>query len=110
MKNNNIDSEIITITDIVESELSCKALNCSKTGSGANGNVFKITIDIPPYTVAVKSAKNGSLLVKEKAYADFILSKADIPMPRTLFMKINSDEDQKSYMGMEFLDGVNANE
>lgn len=30
-------------------------------------------------------------------------------MPRTLFMKINSDEDQKSYMCMEFLDGMNAN-
>lgn len=110
MKNNDIDSEIITITDIVESELSCKALNCSKTGSGANGNVYKIAIDIPPYTVAVKSAKNGSLLVKEKTYTDFILSKTDIPMPRTLFLKVNNDETQKSYMCMEFLDGINAND
>lgn len=110
MKNYDINSEIITIANIVESELSCKVLNCSKTGAGANGNVYKITIDIPPYTVAVKSAKNGSMLIKEKAYADFILSKTDIPMPRTLFLKINSDETQKSYMCMEFLDGVNAND
>lgn len=104
------NTEIYTVTAIVESEINCKALNCYKTGAGANGSVYKIAIDIPPYTVAVKSAKNGSMLIKEKEYTEFILSKADIPMPRTLFMKINSDEDQKSYMGMEFLDGVNANE
>lgn len=110
MRKKDINTEICTITNIVESELTCKVLNCSKTGAGANGNVYKITIDIPPYTVAVKSAKNGFLLVKEKAYTDFILSKTDIPMPRTLFLKINSDEAQKSYMCMEFLDGVNANE
>lgn len=110
MRKKDINTEICTITNIVESELTCKVLNCSKTGAGANGNVYKITIDEPPYTVAVKSAKNGSLLVKEKAYTDFILSKTDIPMPRTLFLKINSDEAQKSYMCMEFLDGVNAND
>lgn len=102
--------EIYTVTAIVESELNCKALNCYKTGAGANGNVYKIAIDIPPYNVAVKSAKNGSMLIKEREYTEFILSKADIPMPRTLFLKINSDEDQKSYMCMEFLDGVNAND
>lgn len=110
MKNIDNNKEISTVTAIVENELSCKVLNCSKTGAGANGNVYKITIDIPPYTVAVKSAKNGSLLIKEKAYTDFILSKTDIPMPRTLFLKINSDENERSYMCMEFLDGVNAND
>lgn len=110
MKKIDNNKEISTVTAIVESELTCKALNCSKTGSGANGNVYKIAIDIPPYNVAVKSAKNGSMLIKEREYTEFILSKADIPMPRTLFLKINSDEDQKSYMCMEFLDGVNAND
>lgn len=110
MRKKDINTEISTITNIIENELTCKVLNCSKTGAGANGNVYKITIDIPPYTVAVKTAKNGSLLVKEKAYTDFILNKTDIPMPRTLFLKINSDDTQKSYMCMEFLDGINANE
>lgn len=110
MKKIDNNKEISTVTAIVESELTCKALNCSKTGSGANGNVYKITIDIPPYTVAVKSAKNGSLLIKEKAYTDLILSKTDIPMPLTLFLKINSNENERSYMCMEFLDGVNAND
>lgn len=50
------------------------------------------------------------MLIKEKAYADFILSKTDIPMPRTLFLNINKDENKKSYMCMEYLDGVNAND
>lgn len=110
MRKTDLNTEIKTITDIVEIELACKVLNCSKTGAGANGNVYKISIDKPPYTVAVKSAKNGSMLIKEKAYADFILSKTDIPMPRTLFLNINKDENKKSYMCMEFLDGVNAND
>lgn len=110
MRNTSINTEISTITNIIENELSCKVLDCTKTGAGANGNVYKITIDAPPYTVAIKSAKNGSMLIKERAYTDFILSKTDIPMPRTLFLKINSAENEKSYMCMEFLDGVNAND
>lgn len=107
-KTNN--AEIQTITEVVRHELNCEVINCSKTGSGANGNVYKIEINVPPYKVAVKSARNGSMLIKEKEYADFILCKTDIPMPRTLFLNINKDESQKSYMCMEFLDGVNAND
>lgn len=108
IKTNN--AELQTITNIVRQELNCEVLNCTKIGSGANGNVYKIEINVPPYYIAVKSANNGSMLIKEKKFADFILSKTDIPMPRTLFLNINKDENQKSFMCMEFLDGVNAND
>lgn len=72
-------------------------------GSGISGNVFKVNINMPPYVLAVKTAKDGNLLKKECEYIKFIYNKVDIKLPKIYDINI---EDNNSYMLMQYFDGI----
>lgn len=94
--------ELYNLNDKMRKIFNAEVKELVKVGSGISGKVFKVVIDAPPHVVAVKTAKDGSLLNKESEYIKFIYSKVDIKLP--LIYDVNI-EDDNNYIIMEFFDG-----
>ncbi|MEG1536226.1 MAG: fructosamine kinase family protein [Clostridia bacterium] len=82
---------------------SAKIEKIESVGSGISGNISKVTIDKPPYVLAVKVAKDGVLLRKESDWIEFIYKKVDIKLPRIYATNI---EENNNFLLMQYFDGI----
>lgn len=90
------------ILDIFSADI----VDCIVIGGGAAGGiVYKLTINKPPYYLAVKTANNGELISKEIASIRYISKLVNIKLPKVYYECYN---DNINYVVMEYFDGVNC--
>lgn len=101
--------DINSIIPIIEKELNTKVVNSVAIGEGAAGKVYRCEINSEPFAVAIKLAKNESLLIKENNFINFISNLVDIKLPKIYFIHNASESDQANFICMEYFKGISAN-
>ena len=90
---------------IVEEKYNCNVTDISLIGKGASGSVFKLKTDKYPFNIAVKTSNYPELLRDEYERIRFISDKVDCKLPKLFFFETF---ENKGFLGMELIDGVEA--
>ncbi len=93
------------INRVVEQELNIKVKSVSPLGSGDTATAFIVLLD-DSRKIVVKKSLHKQLLHEEKEMLDYLKARLNFKIPETYFY---TDLGEKSYLGMEFIDGVPGN-
>lgn len=95
------------IKHIVENQLNTTVNAVTRLGNGATATAYSVDISDEPYKIVVKTGAYTELLFEEKKMLDFLSSKVNFKIPYTFFY-VNDDE--KGFLGMEFINGICGND
>ncbi|MBQ4572575.1 MAG: fructosamine kinase family protein [Clostridia bacterium] len=89
----------------VEKEMNSKIKNVYPIGSGATASCYCIEIFDYPFKIVVKTSPHYRLMLEEMKMNNFIRERVHFKIPETYFIAKNDDI---SYLGMEYIEGVSG--
>ena len=91
--------------DIVEIKLSCNVDTTKYLGGGSFGYVYKVDIDIPPYTVVMKACRCDNMCEREAFELKVLSQDSLIHIPEVYFTYSKNDAVPVDFICMEYIDG-----
>lgn len=79
--------------------------SCLPLGSGAQGKLYKVSIDKEPFELALKLSDHAQLLQEEYDNIRFLQDHAEIKLPRLYFLHLATEEIGQNMMAMEYFPG-----
>ena len=95
------------VKKLTEANLDVTVTKISPLGKGASGSVCLVFCDKPPYKIAVKVSSHPELMAKEFRMLSFLKDKTESKVPDLYFY---DEYDGKSYIAMEYIEGVSGSD
>ena len=94
--------------DIVEIKLSCNVDTTKYLGGGSFGYVYKVDIDIPPYTIVMKACRCDNMCEREAFELKTLSEDSIIHIPEVYFVYLKDDITPIDFICLEYVSGKNC--
>lgn len=93
------------LISIVENEMNTTVKNIYPIGNGATASCYYVEISDSPFKIVVKTSSHYELMLEEMKMNNFLRERVNFKIPESYFIVKNNE---KSYLGMEYLEGVSG--
>lgn len=90
---------------VARKELCCNVNKAQYLGGGSFGYVYKVDIDIPPYTVVMKACRCDNMCEREAFELKVLSQNSLIHIPEVYFNYSKNDAVPVDFICMEYIDG-----
>lgn len=93
---------------VARKELCCNVYKARYLGGGSFGYVYKVDIDIPPYTIVMKACRCDNMCEREAFELKTLSEDSIIHIPEVYFVYLKDDITPIDFICLEYISGKNC--